>query len=148
MLQLDRVTAGYGRMPVLHEVSMTVKPQKITAVIGSNGSGKSTTLKAIMKSIPIFGGSISLDGNSIRELSTSDVVSNGISLVPEGRKIFSGLSVLENLHVGAFLRPDRQKLRERLDEVLELFPLLAERRHSMGTSLSGGEQQMLAIGRA
>ena len=148
MLQLDRLTAGYGHMPVLHEVSINVAPQKMTALIGSNGSGKSTTLKAIMNAIPIFAGTIALDGKPLGNLSTNEVVANGISLVPEGRKIFSGLSVLENLRVGAFLRTDKKKVREKIDEILGLFPRLAERRNSMGTSLSGGEQQMLAIGRA
>ncbi len=147
MLKLDRLTAGYGRMPVLQEVTMSVDAGKIVAVIGSNGAGKSTTLKAIMRSIPIFGGSITLDGVPLEKMTTSQVVANGISLVPEGRKIFAGLSVIENLRVGAYLRPESET-RAKLDEMLELFPRLAERRKSMGASLSGGEQQMLAIGRA
>ena len=147
MLKLDRLTAGYGRMPVLQDVTMSVDAGKIVAVIGSNGAGKSTTLKAIMRSIPTFGGSITLDGLPLDPLTTSQVVANGISLVPEGRKIFAGLSVIENLRVGAYLRPESET-RRKLDEMLELFPRLAERRKSMGASLSGGEQQMLAIGRA
>jgi branched-chain amino acid transport system ATP-binding protein len=147
MLKLDKVTAGYGRMPVLQNVTMSVDPGKIVGVIGSNGAGKSTTLKAIMRSIPMFAGSITLDGLPLGPMKTSQVVANGISLVPEGRKIFGGLSVIENLRVGAYLRPARE-IKTRLDEILELFPRLAERRDSMGASLSGGEQQMLAIGRA
>ena len=147
MLKLDRLTAGYGRMPVLQDVTMSVDAGKIVAVIGSNGAGKSTTLKAIMRSIPTFGGSIKLDGLPLEPLTTSQVVANGISLVPEGRKIFAGLSVVENLRVGAYLRSESET-KKKLDEMLELFPRLAERRKSMGASLSGGEQQMLAIGRA
>jgi branched-chain amino acid transport system ATP-binding protein len=147
MLKLDKLTAGYGRMPVLQDVTMSVDAGKIVAVIGSNGAGKSTTLKAIMRSIPTFGGSITLDGLPLLPLTTSQVVANGISLVPEGRKIFAGLSVVENLRVGAYLRPESE-VKKKLDEMLELFPRLAERRKSMGASLSGGEQQMLAIGRA
>jgi branched-chain amino acid transport system ATP-binding protein len=148
MLKLDRLTAGYGHMPVLHGISIDVAPQKITALIGSNGSGKSTTLKAIMNAIPIFSGTVTLDGRPLANLSTNEVVAAGISMVPEGRKIFSGLSVLENLRVGAFLRSDKKRMRAKLAEILELFPRLAERQNSAGTSLSGGEQQMLAIGRA
>src|SRR6185295_14968392 len=106
----------------------------ITALIGSNGSGKSTALKAVMNAIPIFGGTVALEGRPLGNLSTNEVVAAGISLVPEGRKIFSGLSVLENLRIGAFLRPDKMKMREKLDEVLALFPRLAEPRNSMGTS--------------
>jgi branched-chain amino acid transport system ATP-binding protein len=147
MLKLDKLTAGYGRVPVLHEITMSVDAGKIVAVIGSNGAGKSTTLKAIMRSIPLFGGSITLDGLQLEPMTTSQVVANGISLVPEGRKIFAGLSVVENLRVGAYLRPESE-VKKKLDEMLELFPRLAERRKSMGASLSGGEQQMLAIGRA
>lgn len=147
MLKLEKLTAGYGRMPVLQDVTMSVGAGKIVAVIGSNGAGKSTTLKAIMRSIRIFGGLITLDGVPLESMTTSQVVSNGISLVPEGRKIFAGLSVIENLRVGAYLRSESDT-KTKLDEMLELFPRLAERRNSMGSSLSGGEQQMLAIGRA
>lgn len=147
MLRLDDVTAGYGKMPVLHKVSMTVKAGKITAVIGSNGAGKSTTLKAIVNAIPVFGGSIRLEGEPINGLSTNEVVKRGISLVPEGRKIFSRLTVLENLRVGGYVRRDRQQAAQRINEIFELFPRLAERRNQLGSALSGGEQQMLAIGR-
>lgn len=147
MLRLDEVTAGYGTMPVLHKVSMTVNAGKITAVIGSNGAGKSTTLKAIVNAIPVFGGSIFLEGEPINGLSTNEVVKRGISLVPEGRKVFSRLTVLENLRVGGYVRRDPRQAAQRINEIFELFPRLAERRNQLGSALSGGEQQMLAIGR-
>ena len=147
MLRLDDVTAGYGTMPVLHKVSMTVNAGKITAVIGSNGAGKSTTLKAIVNAIPVFGGSIFLEGEPINGLSTNEVVKRGISLVPEGRKVFSRLTVLENLRVGGYVRRDPRQAAQRINEIFELFPRLAERRNQLGSALSGGEQQMLAIGR-
>jgi branched-chain amino acid transport system ATP-binding protein len=147
MLRLERVTAGYGRNSVLHEVSVEAEAGKITALIGSNGAGKTTTLRAIANVVAVAAGAILLEGEPINGLRPSEVVRRGISLVPEGRKIFAGLSVIENLRVGAFVRPDRQAMARRLDEVLELFPRLAEKRHQPGTSLSGGEQQMLAIGR-
>lgn len=147
MLRLDEVTAGYGTMPVLHKVSMTVNAGKITAVIGSNGAGKSTTLKAIVNAIPVFAGSIFLEGEPINGLSTNEVVKRGISLVPEGRKVFSRLTVLENLRVGGYVRRDPRQAAQRINEIFELFPRLAERRNQLGSALSGGEQQMLAIGR-
>lgn len=147
MLRLDEVTAGYGTMPVLHKLSMTVNAGKITAVIGSNGAGKSTTLKAIVNAIPVFGGSIFLEGEPINGLSTNEVVKRGISLVPEGRKVFSRLTVLENLRVGGYVRRDPRQAAQRINEIFELFPRLAERRNQLGSALSGGEQQMLAIGR-
>jgi branched-chain amino acid transport system ATP-binding protein len=148
MLRLDRVTAGYGGVPVLHEISMTVEAGKITAVIGSNGAGKTTTLKAIVNAIGVLSGEILLEGEGITNLTPHEVVRRGISLVPEGRKIFARLSVLENLKVGAFVERDRKKIKARLAEVFDFFPRLAERRNQLGSTLSGGEQQMLAIGRA
>jgi branched-chain amino acid transport system ATP-binding protein len=148
MLRLERITAGYGLISVLRDVSMTVAAGTITALIGSNGAGKSTTLKAIMQAIPISGGEIFLGDRSLRGLSRNQVVVSGISLVPEGRKIFPGLTVVENLRAGAFVCRDRREIARRLDGVFELFPQLAERQRTIGTQLSGGQQQMLAIARA
>jgi branched-chain amino acid transport system ATP-binding protein len=148
MLRLERVTAGYGGVPVLHDVSMTVEARHITAVIGSNGAGKTTTLKAIVNAIGVLTGTISFEGEYITSLTPHDVVRRGISLVPEGRKIFARLTVAENLRVGAFVERDRKKVAERMAEVFDFFPRLAERRNQLGSALSGGEQQMLAIGRA
>jgi branched-chain amino acid transport system ATP-binding protein len=148
MLRLERITAGYGLISVLRDVSMTVAAGTITALIGSNGAGKSTTLKAVMQAIPISGGEIFLGDRSLRGLSRNQVVVSGISLVPEGRKIFPGLTVVENLRAGAFVCRDRREIARRLDGVFELFPQLAERQRTIGTQLSGGQQQMLAIARA
>jgi branched-chain amino acid transport system ATP-binding protein len=146
MLQLENVTAGYGSMPILHGITLRVHEGTITALIGSNGAGKSTALRAIMNAISLMGGAIVLNGEAINSLPPSEIVKRGISLVPEGRKIFSDLTVLENLKVGAYVRRDRSE-KKRSEEVFQLFPRLFERRHQMGSSLSGGEQQMLAIGR-
>jgi branched-chain amino acid transport system ATP-binding protein len=148
MLDVDKVTAGYGRMPILHGISLSADEGKVTALVGSNGAGKSTILRAIMNTISLMGGAVLLNGENISGLSPSEIVKRGISLVPEGRRIFAELTVLENLKVGAYVRHDRHGNKRRVDEIFEHFPRLFERRDQMGGSLSGGEQQMLAIGRS
>jgi branched-chain amino acid transport system ATP-binding protein len=147
MLQVSQLTAGYGRLPVLHDVSLAVEAGTITALIGSNGAGKSTTLRAIVGAVSVLRGEIAFEGKPITGMPTSGIVRRGISLVPEGRRIFPGLTVLENLKVGAYVRQHRGERKQRIDEVFQLFPRLYERRRQLGSSLSGGEQQMLAIGR-
>ena len=147
MLEVDKVTAGYGRMPILHGITLRVDEGTVTALVGSNGAGKSTTLRVIMNAISLMDGAVSFNGENISGLSPSKIVKRGISLVPEGRRIFSDLTVLENLKVGAYVRYDRHENKRKADEIFELFPRLFERRGQMGSSLSGGEQQMLAIGR-
>jgi branched-chain amino acid transport system ATP-binding protein len=148
MLVLSGVTAGYGRSAVLHTASLQVTSGAITSLIGANGAGKTTTLRAIVNHVRTFDGAITFCGESIRGLRTDRIVDRGISLVPEGRRIFEGLTVLENLKVGAYRCPDRVEYARRLDVVFGMFPRLSERKNQMGTSLSGGEQQMLAIGRS
>lgn len=148
MLRLDGVTAGYGKVPVLRGVSLEARSGAITALIGSNGAGKTTTLRTILRILTLWEGSLLFGGESLNALSPREVVERGIAVVPEGRRIFPGMTVLENLWVGAFVCWDRRGVGRRVEEIFELFPRLAERRAQSGGTLSGGEQQMLAIGRA
>ncbi len=147
MLELRNLTAGYGRRPVLFDLSLVVRQGEVVALIGSNGAGKTTTLRTITGLVKPFGGTVTLDGQAIGGLYTPLIVARGIAMVPEGRRVFASLSVEENLKVGAYSNWGRE-LPARLAEVYELFPRLRERRARPGSSLSGGEQQMLAIGRA
>jgi branched-chain amino acid transport system ATP-binding protein len=147
MLIVDKVSAGYGR-PVLHDLSLKVGPTEIVALIGANGAGKSTTLKTIMGQVKATAGRIDFDGAPLARASTAEVVRHGLVLVPEGRHVFPRLSVAENLRIGAFSRKDRASYQHDLPRVFELFPVLADRRKQEAGTLSGGEQQMLAIGRA
>jgi len=148
MLSVEKVTAGYGSRPVLHDVSLSVGPSEIVALIGANGAGKSTTLKTIMGLVKPTEGRIEFGGESLAGASTAEIVSHGLALVPEGRHVFPRLSVAENLRIGAFSREERASYAQDLPRVFELFPVLAERRRQEAGTLSGGEQQMLAIGRA
>jgi branched-chain amino acid transport system ATP-binding protein len=148
VLTLDRVTAVYTGRAVLHEVSLRVAPGEIVAMIGANGSGKSTTLKVITGSLRPVGGQVLLDGEPLAALAPEAVVRRGIALVPEGRRVFPRLTVVENLRIGAYSRADRNRYREDAARVFELFPVLAQRALQEAGTLSGGEQQMLAIGRA
>ncbi|HHY93752.1 MAG TPA: ATP-binding cassette domain-containing protein, partial [Firmicutes bacterium] len=145
MLQVEKVNTFYGDLQALREVSLAAHPGEIVAVVGSNGAGKSSLLKTIAGLIAPRGGTISFAGQRIDGLPAHRVCSAGIVLVPEGRGIFPMMTVLENLEMGAFTR--RRDVKKRLDEVLQVFPVLAERRHQLAGTLSGGEQQMLAIGR-
>lgn len=148
MLTLESLSANYGRADVLHDITLTVTAGTVTALIGSNGAGKTTMLRSIMNAVPKVSGGIAFEGHSIVGLDTSDIVARGISLVPEGRQIFAALTVDENLKIGAFKLPDRAVQAQRREMVLEIFPKLKDRLHFSGAALSGGEQQMLAIGRA
>ncbi|TLM64765.1 MAG: ABC transporter ATP-binding protein [Deltaproteobacteria bacterium] len=148
MLELRGVQAGYGRIQALREVTLTVGGGEIVTLIGANGAGKSTTLMAVCGIVPAQAGEILFEGESLHGLSPEAIVRRGIVQVPEGRRIFPRLSVLENLELGAFLRRDAAGIRRDLDHVMELFPILADRRRQPGGTLSGGEQQMLAISRA
>ena len=148
MLELKKIQTYYGNIQALKDVSIDVKEGEIITLIGANGAGKSTTLMSICGIVSPRSGEITFMGDPIHEMSANQIVSLGISQVPEGRRIFPHLSVLENLDMGAFLRKDRSELKQDLDYVFELFPILAERRHQAGGTLSGGEQQMLAISRA
>jgi branched-chain amino acid transport system ATP-binding protein len=148
MLELCGVQAGYGRIQALREVTLQVGAGEIVTLIGANGAGKSTTLMTICGLVAAQAGAIRFEGESLLGLPPHAIVARGIVQVPEGRRIFPQLSVLENLEVGAYLRRDRAGIRHDLDHVMELFPILARRRQQPGGTLSGGEQQMLAISRA
>jgi len=148
MLELKNIEAGYGNIPVLKKITIQVKEGEIITLIGGNGAGKSTTLMTIAGILACRSGEILFCGERINGLAPDQIVKLGISQVPEGRHIFSGLTVQENLDMGAYLRTDKKGIKEDLDYVFSLFPILAERRNQYGGTLSGGEQQMLAMSRA
>ena len=142
------VKTGYGQMEVLHGIDLEVRRGEIVTLIGSNGAGKTTTLMTLSAITRVWAGEILYEGERLDRLAPHEVVARGISHVPEGRQVFRDLTVHENLQLGAFLRKDLDGIARDLDHVLQLFPILAERRTQLGGTLSGGEQQMLAIGRA
>jgi branched-chain amino acid transport system ATP-binding protein len=148
LLEIDDIHTYYGAIHALKGISITVEEGEIVTLIGANGAGKSTTLMSISGVVPPRTGEIRFEGKPIQGLPPNAIVSMGISQVPEGRRIFPYLTVLENLDMGAFLRDDKPEIKSDLDYIFELFPILAERRHQAGGTLSGGEQQMLAISRA
>jgi len=149
LLELRDVRVSYGKKQVLAGVNLGVNVGEIVALIGHNGAGKSTTLKAVHGLLPTAGGHISFDGRSIEHRSVNRNVQTGISLVPQGRFVFSDLPVGENLEVAAFvLKAPAEEIRRRMAAVFELFPALAEKRRELAGALSGGQQQMLAIGMA
>ena len=148
MLKLSNVQTFYGNVQVLKDLSIEVSQGEIITLIGANGAGKTTTLMSISGIVPPRAGEILFDDKPIQNLSPDDIVASGISLVPEGRRIFPRLTVMENLDMGAFLRRDKADIKKDVNHIFELFPILAERRHQHGGTLSGGEQQMLAISRA
>ncbi|MBT3361075.1 MAG: ABC transporter ATP-binding protein [Rhodospirillales bacterium] len=148
MLNLVDVHAGYGAIPVLRDVNIEVNEGEIITLIGANGAGKTTTLMAVCGLVRARSGDILLEGESICGLPTNRIVEMGVCQVPEGRLIFPDLTVTENLDMGAFMRRDRKGIHADIDHVFDLFPILADRRHQAGGTLSGGEQQMLAISRA
>jgi len=146
-LALDRLRAGYGGIPVVHGVDLELGRGEFGVLLGANGAGKTTTLRAILGLADVLDGDISVEGESVRELSTPEVVRRGVALVPEGRELFSSLPVEDNLASGALVA-GREHQRERLEQVLDTFPVLGQRLRQSAGTLSGGEQQMLAIGRA
>jgi branched-chain amino acid transport system ATP-binding protein len=148
MLELRDVTAGYGAFTALWNVSLRVQAGEAVAVVGPNGAGKTTLMRAISGMIPIRSGELVFEGASVGGRPAHEIVARGIAHVPEGRRIFPALSVADNLRMGAFLPVARRRYQESLARVLALFPVLAERRAQRAGSLSGGEQQMLAVGRA
>jgi len=147
LLSIENIEAGYGKVKVLHDISIKVKPGDIVTMVGANGVGKSTTLKSILNLVQLQKGSITFKNENISQLPPYEIVSRGIGYSPEGREVFGNLSVYENLRIGAYTIA-RNKFDERLETVYNLFPRLAERSKQESSSLSGGEQQMLAIGRA
>jgi ABC-type branched-subunit amino acid transport system ATPase component len=147
LLELREVSAGYGAIQILHGVSLTVNEGEIVAVIGPNGAGKSTTFKVIMGLITHLGGEVLFQGRSLAGERTDRILALGLAYVPQGRVVFTQMTVRENLEMGAYLERDRVKIDDAMDYVFTLFPRLAERRRQLAGSMSGGEQQMLAMGR-
>lgn len=148
MLKIKNISTFYGNIQALKDISIEVSEGEIITLIGANGAGKSTTLMSLCGIVPVKSGSIEFEGQEISKMNPDRIVSLGISQVPEGRRIFPQLSVRENLDMGAFLRNDKEEMKKDIEYVYDLFPRLAERRHQQGGTLSGGEQQMLAISRA
>jgi branched-chain amino acid transport system ATP-binding protein len=148
LLSVRNLTVAYGKIVALHDVSLSVEPGEMVTLVGANGAGKSTLMKAIMRLIPAAGGDIELDGSPLRGLETHEIARLGVGYVPEGRGTLRDLSVRENLRLGAFSRRWDAEARSDLDRVLERFPILGQRLNQHAGTLSGGEQQMLVIGRA
>jgi len=148
MLQLSGVCAGYGSFQALFGVSLEVRAGEAVAVIGPNGAGKTTLLRAISKLIELSAGEVTMEGRSLKQVPAHEVIAHGISQVPENRRLFARLTVEDNLRMGAFMPRARAQFGERLKFVYSLFPRMQERRAQLAGTLSGGEQQMCAIGRA
>jgi branched-chain amino acid transport system ATP-binding protein len=148
LLELQDITLLYGRIQALHGISMTVGEGEIVALIGANGAGKTTTMKAISGLRPVAQGSIRFQGEDITKMRADLRVVRGVSQSPEGRGIFPGMTVRENLEMGAYTRRNRAEIKEDMDRAFTLFPRLKEREKQVGGTMSGGEQQMLAVGRA
>ena len=147
MLELDKLTAAYGQAIALENLSLQIGKGELVAILGPNGAGKSTLLKVIARALPSRG-TLNFNGQSLHQYSTEQVVGQGICHCPEGRRLFPELSVIKNLQLGAYLRHDRDAVARDLERVYALFPILAERRDQIVSTLSGGQQQMVAIGRA
>lgn len=148
MLTVENLNVSYGAIKALHGVSLKVPQGSIVTLIGANGAGKSTTLRALSGLVKTSSGSITYDGEEVSKLPANKIVSKGLCHVPEGRMVFANLTVAENLKMGAYLQRDRKWIAEQTDYVYSLFPRLKERESQAAGTLSGGEQQMLAIGRA
>ena len=148
MLQIKDLYVSYGMMEVLHGISIDVKPQELVSVIGPNGAGKSTLIKTIMGIVKPVSGQILYNGQDITKLPAHKRAGLGIGYVPEGRRVFGKLTVEENLRMGAYELKDNNHIRENMEKVYEIFPRLGERKGQLASTMSGGEQQMLAISRA
>ena len=148
MLEIRNLNVHYGGIHALRGINLEVDDGKIISLIGANGAGKSTTLKSVMGLVPKSAGSVVWNGKDITRLETKEIVKAGIALCPEGRKVFPDLTVAENLTIGAYLRKDKEEIKKDRDWVYELFPRMKEREWQLAGTLSGGEQQMLAVGRA
>jgi branched-chain amino acid transport system ATP-binding protein len=147
LLEIEDLEAGYGEVQVLWGLSLKARRGELTAIVGTNGAGKTTTLRAVAGSIPAWRGRVTFAGEDVTRVPSHIKSERGLALVPEGRQLFSAMSVAENLELGAFSKRSARKYAERLDEIFTLFPRLAERRRQIAGTLSGGEQQMLAIAR-
>ena len=148
MLEVRDLVVSYGGIEALKGISFDVEEGSIVTLIGANGAGKSTTLRSITGIVPIQSGTITFNGEDITRMDTQKIVSKGIALVPEGRRVFANLTVLENLKIGAYLRNDKAEIQKDIEYIYTLFPRLKERNWQLAGTLSGGEQQMLAVGRA
>lgn len=148
MLELKDVNVHYGAIHALQGINIKVNQGEIVTLIGANGAGKSTTLKAISGVLKPTSGEILFEGNDIAKMKSHNLVSLGIAHVPEGRRVFSKMSVMENLEMGAYSRKDKEQIKKDYEKIFEIFPRIYERRNQMAGTLSGGEQQMLAMGRA
>jgi len=148
MLELNNLTAGYGSFQALFSVNLEVKKGEAIAVIGPNGAGKTTLLRTISGMLPVQSGNLSMEGTSLKDVPPYRIIDFGIAHVPENRRLFSSMSIEDNLRMGAFTPNARPHFEERLDFIFDLFPRLKERRSQIAGTLSGGEQQMCAIGRA
>ena len=148
LLEVEGLVAGYDGVPVLHGVNLSVAPGAITAVVGANGAGKTTLLRAISGVVRAASGSVRIDGQELRGRTAHEIVRAGVAHVPEGRHVFARLTVDQNLRLGAYTIRDPRRIEETRGDVFELFPVLRDRAGQRAGTLSGGEQQMLAIGRA
>jgi len=148
MLTLDQLYVNYGAIKALKSISCRVEKGEIVALIGANGAGKTTILNAISGIVPTLSGTVTFLGETITAIPPHEIVKRGISQVPEGRRVFANMSVLENLEMGAYIRTDKSAILEEIDQVFARFPRLFERKKQLAKTLSGGEQQMLAMGRA
>jgi branched-chain amino acid transport system ATP-binding protein len=148
MLEVENVSAGYGLVQILWGVSFKIKEKEIVSIIGPNGAGKTTLVKTIMGLLPPKSGAIRFKGESIGKLSPYEIVKKGINLIPEGREIFPRMTVDENLRLGAYVVPDKSKVKESKEKVYQIFPVLKKKEKLLAQTLSGGEQQMLVIGRS
>jgi branched-chain amino acid transport system ATP-binding protein len=147
-LVVKDMVSGYGKLEILHGVSITAPSAKITCIIGPNGSGKSTLLKTIIGLVKVWGGAVEFDSTDITASSPNQILKTGLTLIAQSRSVFPQLSVLENLQMGAYVLKDRALVRERVEDVCRYFPILAERKKQKANTLSGGEQRMLELGRA
>ena len=148
LLQVSGLQVAYGGIQAVKGVDFEVREGELVTLIGSNGAGKTTTMKAITGTLPLAGGDIAYMGKSIRGQGPWDLVKQGLAMVPEGRGVFTRMSIMENLYMGAYIRNDRQGIEDDIEKMFVIFPRLKERRTQLAGTMSGGEQQMLAMGRA
>jgi branched-chain amino acid transport system ATP-binding protein len=148
LLQVSGLQVAYGGIQAVKGVDFEVREGELVTLIGSNGAGKTTTMKAITGTLPLAGGDIVYRGKSIRGQGPWDLVKQGLAMVPEGRGVFTRMSIMENLYMGAYIRNDKQGIEDDIEKMFDIFPRLKERRTQLAGTMSGGEQQMLAMGRA